>query len=66
MDISNDIRTGNDQKIIIAPQFIWVILVTVAPEILFCQPDHSVRLLGSMVLTCSVALEAVYDASWLS
>jgi len=56
MDISNDIRTGNDQKIIIAPQFIWMILVTVAPEILFCQPDHSVRLLGSKILTCNAAL----------
>jgi len=63
MDISNDIRTRDDQKIIIAPQFIRMILVTIAPEVLFCQPDHQVRLLGSKILTCNTALEAVHDAS---
>ena len=41
MDVSNDIRTCNDQQIIVALQFVRVGLVALASEILLSQPGDA-------------------------
>ncbi len=39
MDVSNDIRAGDDQQVIVAPQLMRVLLVAIAPEVLLSQPE---------------------------
>ena len=38
VNVSNDIRAGDHQQIIIAPQLMMVILVSLTPEVLLSQP----------------------------
>jgi len=39
VDVSNDIRAGDDQQVIVAPQLMRVLLVAITPEVLFSQPE---------------------------
>ena len=39
MDVSNDIRSGDDQQVVVAPQLMRVLLVPITPEVLLSQPE---------------------------
>jgi len=39
VDVSNDVRAGDDQQIVVAPQLVRVLLVPITPEVLLTQPE---------------------------
>jgi len=39
VDVGNDIRAGDDQQVIVAPQLMRVLLVAIAPEVLLSQSE---------------------------
>ena len=39
VNVGNDIRAGDDQQVVVAPQLMRVLLVAVAPEVLLSQPE---------------------------
>ncbi len=39
VDVGNDIRAGDDQQVVVAPQLMRVLLVPVTPEVLLSQPE---------------------------
>ena len=41
VNVCNDVRAGDDQQIIVAPELMMVILIPITPEILFCQPTDN-------------------------
>ncbi len=41
MDVSDDVRAGDDQQVVIAPQLMRVLLVAITPEVLLSQPESA-------------------------
>ncbi len=39
VDVSNDIRAGDDQQVVVPPQLMRVLLVPITPEVLLTQPE---------------------------
>ena len=51
MDVGNDIRAGDNQKVIVAPELMMVALVSLTPEVVLCQPAYSISCLDAVALS---------------
>ncbi len=41
VDVGDDVRAGDDQQVVVAPQLMRVLLVAITPEVLLSQPEAS-------------------------